>query len=622
MVQLYAGPSSQFIEDNFVGSLARKLEEAFVRQYRHRPATSEVRSWQNSLARMSMVLERAGLTNHGVVLEHQLPLTSKRLDCMILGRDSHRRDQAVVVELKQWDKTLPSDAEQCVSTVVGGGLRDVLHPSVQVGQYAQYLADYHTVFTDESVGLAACSYLHNFQFDPADELFAAKHRAALAKYPLFTGDGTNDLVSFLKERLGHGAGTDVLERVLGAPVRPSKKLLDHTAAMIAGQKVFTLLDEQLVVFESVLAAARKAVDRPGKTTLLVRGGPGTGKSVVALHLVGHLARAGFDAQHATGSRSFTSNVRKIVGSRASNQFKYFNNYVTSRPDAIDVLVMDEAHRIRASSNSRFTRKDARSDGPQIDELMRTAKVTVFFIDDLQIVRPNEVGSVDLVRQAARRWNAEWKEFTLEAQFRCGGSDGYINWVDNTLGIRSTANVVWDGRDGGFDFGVVDDVDELHDWVRTKQAAGTTARLVAGYCWPWSDARADGTLVEDVKIGGWQMPWNARPEASKLAPNVPKADFWATHPGGIDQVGCVYTAQGFEFDYVGVIFGTDLRFDPASGEWVGDVSKSYDSVVKRSKSAFTQLVKNTYRVLLTRGMKGCRVFFLDPDTAKEFKNRLA
>jgi uncharacterized protein len=622
MIQLYAGHSGQFIEDAFVGSLGRKLEEAFVREFRHRPGTSEVRSWNNSLTRMSMVLERAGLTDHGVILEHQLPLTSKRLDCMVLGKDAQHRDAAVVIELKQWDATQPSDAEQCVSTFVGNAVRDVLHPSVQVGQYAQYLSDYHTVFTEERVGLTACAYLHNLQFDPNDELFATKHRSALARYPLFTGDGTNDLVAYLQGRLGFGSGLDALNTVLGGPVRPSRKLLDHTAAMIAGQTVFTLLDEQLVVFESVLAAARKAVTRACKTTLIVRGGPGTGKSVVALHLVGQLARSGFNSQHATGSRSFTGNVRKIVGSRAANQFKYFNNYMSSGHDAIDVLVMDEAHRIRASSNNRFTPKSRRSEESQIDELMRTAKVSVFFIDDLQIVRPNEVGSVDLIRDAAKRWNAERKEFVLEAQFRCGGSDGYVNWVDHTLGIRPTANRTWDRSDGRFDFGVVDDFEELHDWIRGKAAAGNTARLVAGYCWPWSDARADGTLVDDVTIGAWQMPWNARPEAARLAPNVPKADFWATHPGGIDQVGCVYTAQGFEFDYVGVIFGTDLRFDPASGDWIGDASKSYDTVVKRSKSAFTQLVKNTYRVLLTRGMKGCRVVFLDPATAQEVKKRLA
>ncbi len=616
-MQLYAGPSERFLEDAFVGSIAEKLEQAFYLHYRHRPGTAEVRSWQNSLARFSHVMERAGLHDHGIVLEHQLPLTSKRLDCMVLGRDAKMRDQAVVVELKQWDRTEASEAEQCVVTQVGRGLRDVLHPSVQVGQYAQYLADYHTAFSEQGVGLAACAYLHNLRYDAADELFSTKHRAALDTYPLFTGDGANDLVAYLKQRMAGGEGDEVLDRVLQAPVRPSRKLLLHTAAMIEGQDVFTLLDEQLVVFESVLAAAGKAVHRPGKTTILVRGGPGTGKSVVALHLVGQLAKAGYNAQHATGSRSFTGNVRKVVGGRAANQFKYFNNYALADHDAVDVLVMDEAHRIRASSATRFTPKSKQSGEPQIDELMRAAKVSVYFLDDLQVVRPNEVGSAALIRDAAARHSAVLKEYELEAQFRCAGSDGYVNWIDHMLGVRPTANATWDADDSAFEFGIADSVQDLEAWVRTKAADGNTARLVAGFCWPWSDPKSDGTLVEDVVVGGWRMPWNAKPDAGRLARGIPKSDFWATDLGGLEQVGCVYTAQGFEFDYVGVIFGTDLRFDAEIDDWVGDKRSSFDSVVKRSGDKFTALVKHTYRVLLTRGMKGCRVFFEDEGTRRRF-----
>ncbi len=620
-MQLYAGPSERFLEDAFVGSIAEKLERAFYLHYRYRPGTAEVRSWQNSLARFSHVMERAGLRDHGVVLEHQLPLTSKRLDCMVLGRDADKRDHAVVVELKQWDRTEASEAEQCVVTRVGRGLRDVLHPSVQVGQYAQYLADYHTAFSEQGVGLAACAYLHNLRYDAADELFSIKHQAALDTYPLFTGDGANDLVGYLKRRLSGGEGDEVLDRVLQAPVRPSKKLLLHTAAMIDGQDVFTLLDEQLVVFESVLAAARKAVHRPGKTTILVRGGPGTGKSVVALHLVGQLAKAGYNAQHATGSRSFTGNVRKVVGSRAANQFKYFNNYALAHDDAVDVLVMDEAHRIRASSATRFTPKSKQSGEPQIDELMKAAKVSVYFLDDLQVVRPNEVGSAALIRDAAARHGAALKEYELEAQFRCAGSDGYVNWIDHLLGVRTTANTTWEADDQAFEFGIADSVQDLEAWVRTKAGEGDTARLVAGFCWPWSDPKSDGTLVDDVVVGDWRMPWNAKPDAGRLARGIPKSDFWATDLGGLEQVGCVYTAQGFEFDYVGVIFGTDLRFDAEIDDWVGDKRSSFDSVVKRSGDTFTALVKHTYRVLLTRGMKGCRVFFEDEGTRRRFQEAI-
>jgi uncharacterized protein len=620
-MQLYTGTSRQFIDDAFQGSIGRKLEDAFFRHYRYRASPQEVRSWQNSLTRMSMVLQRAELTDHGVILEHQLPLTSKRLDCMVVGRDGPRSDQAVVVELKQWETTVASDVDLCVGTFVGGRVRDMLHPSVQVGQYAQYLRDYHTVFSGDEVGLAACAYLHNFEFDATDELFSPKHREAMERYPLFAGDQGDALAEYLSVWLGHGGGDEVLNRVLASRYRPSRKLLDHTAQMVAGQEVFTLLDEQLVVFESVLTAARKAFHKAGKTVILVRGGPGTGKSVVALHLVGRLAKDGYNAQHATGSRSFTGNVRHIVGRRAANQFKYFNNYALAESDVVDVLVMDEAHRIRASSATRFTPKAQQSGEPQIDELMNAAKVGVFFLDDLQVVRPNEVGSAELIRSAAERWGARLHEYELEAQFRCGGSDGFVNWVDNTLGIRRTANVLWDASEQAFAFTIAPSVEDLEAWVRAKSAEGRTARLTAGFCWPWSNPKRDGTLEDDVVVGAWRMPWNARPDAGRLASGIPTSDFWASDPGGLEQVGCVYTAQGFEFDYVGVIFGADLRYDPTSGAWVGDRTKSHDSVVKRSGDRFIDLVKNTYRVLLTRGMKGCRVAFIDAATRDYVRSRM-
>ena len=619
-MQLYTGSSTQFMEDAFLGSISQKLERAFFRHFRYKPSPGEVQSWQNSLMRMSMVLQKADLTDHGVILEHQLPLSSKRLDCMVLGEDGAGQDQAVVVELKQWSKAEPSDADACVATYVGGRVRDVLHPSVQVGQYAQYLGDYQTVFSEDGMGLGACAYLHNFQFDPDDELFSEKHRDALERYPLFTGDRSNELAGFLAERMEHGEGDRVLNRVLRSPFRPSRKLLQHTAEMIEGQDVFTLLDEQLVVFERVLAEARKSFHRPEKAVVLVRGGPGTGKSVVALHLVGRLAQEGYNAQHATGSKAFTGNIRSIVGRRASNQFKYFNNYGFAEEDAIDVLVLDEAHRIRKTSAHRFTPKERQTGLPQIEEIVRAAKVSVFFIDDLQIVRPTEVGSAELIRETAQRFGADLIEYELDAQFRCAGSEGYVNWVDNTLQVRRTANVLWDGSEG-FDFAIVDSVQELEAWVRSKNRGGHTARLAAGFCWPWSDPKNDGTLFEDVVVGDWKLPWNARPNAGRLTKGIPKSDVWATDPNGLEQVGCVYTAQGFEFDYIGVIFGTDLRWDPEAGTWVGDKAASFDHVVKRSKDQFLDLVKNTYRVLLTRGMKGCRVYFVDKATRDYVRSRM-
>jgi hypothetical protein len=617
-MQLYSGTTVQFVEDTVQNRIAEKLQEAFFAHFRYRPPVSEVSSWRNSLRAMCNIIQYARLEDNGLLLEYQLPLSSKRLDLMITGRDGEGAANAVIVELKQWSDAQPSSVDGCVVSFVGGRLRDLLHPSVQVGQYMQYLADCHTAFAPGGVGLAACSYLHNVQFDPASELYHERHAKVLERFPLFSGDQTTELAGFMKGRVRAGGGTEVLRDVLQSKYRASKKLLDHTSAMIEGQTEYVLLDEQLVVFNSVMAEAKRGFHEKQKVVVLVRGGPGTGKSVVALNLVGQLSKLGYNAQHATGSKAFTENVRRVVGSRAGVQFGYFNSYVGAPRNEIDVLICDEAHRIRDTSNSRFSR--VRSTKAQIDELLHVSKVAVFFIDDLQVVRPGEVGSTALIGEAVARAGAKLRELELEAQFRCAGSDAFVNWIDNTLGVRRTANAIWN-RSDAFDFQIIDSVEELERRIRGKAGAGVSARLAAGFCWPWSDPLPDGTLVDDVQVGSWELPWNAKPDSGRLARGIPKSNFWASDPAGLEQVGCVYTAQGFEFDYVGVIFGRDLRYDPQSGAWYGDPKASEDTVVKRAKGNFVDLVKNTYRVLLTRGMRGCYVHFMDADTRNFFRSRI-
>jgi DUF2075 family protein len=258
--------------------------------------------------------------------------------------------------------------------------------------------------------------------------------------------------------------------------------------------------------------------------------------------------------------------------------------------------------------------------PQIDELLSAAKVSVFFIDDLQVVRPGEAGSAELIRAAAKGVGADLKEYQLEAQFRCAGSDAFVNWVDNTLGIRPTANQIWNRKDEAFDFRIFRSVEALDLAIRERSTPGSSARLTAGFCWPWSKALSDGSLVDDVVIGNFRRPWNAKPESKRLAAGIPKAPLWAHEPGGINQVGCIYTAQGFEFDYVGVIWGRDLRFDPSKQEWLADKTFSKDNVVRRSGDAFAAYARSIYRVLLSRGLKGCYVYCEDKETAQFLLSR--
>ena len=620
-MQLYTGSSRQFVEDATHDRLLGKLEEAFAHHFGHKVARGEARSWQNSLWRLGVVLKDADLLDNGVILEYRLGLTSRRLDVMVTGTGARYRPGATIVELKQWDEVRVSDARDNVLTFVGGRIREVLHPSSQVAGYQEFLEYNHTAFSAGAVGLASCGYLHNLDHSPGTGLFDPRYGDILESHPVFTRGQGGAMGAFLASRVGNGHGEYVMERVLEGEFRASRKLLEHVRSMIEGEKAFVLLDEQKAVFNRVLKEARSGARKKGKVVILARGGPGTGKSVIALNLVGTLSGAGLNTQYATGSKAFTENLRDLLGRKAGIQFKYFNSYMGAGKDVVDVLVCDEAHRLWETGNTRFTPRAKRSDRPLVEEVMEAAKVVVFFIDDLQVVRPNEVGNSELIRRAARDLGATVHEFDLEAQFRVAGSEGYINWVDNTLRTRRAGDDSWDAA--GFDFRIADSVQELEAMVREKHAKGHKARLTAGFCWPWSDPDGEGKLIPDVRIGDWAMPWNAK-SGVKLAPGIPRTSLWATDPNGMEQVGCIYTAQGFEFDYVGVIFGKDLRYDPDSGAWVGDKSHSHDRMGARSAKTerdFLDLVKNTYRVLLTRGMKGCYVYFQDEDTRDFFEDRV-
>lgn len=614
-MHLYASSSAEFIRDATRDLIAVQLRDRFEQRFRYKPPVSEVRAWQNSLSRMATVLRDADLTDHGVVVELQLPLSSKRLDCMVTGHDQNGDKSAVIVELKQWDSVGPSPIPGCVTTYLGHGIRDVLHPSDQAGSYQRYLLDTHTAFWSDGIRLEACSWLHNMKTTDAGVLFDDSFETLLALNPSFMGDTVTGLEEFLTTMVARGDGIPVMESVLKGSFRPSKRLLDHVARMIEAESAYVLLDEQKVAFNDILARVRASRLDDERTVFLVRGGPGTGKSVIAVNLVGELARLGYTVNHATGSRSFTETLRAAVGKRAGAVFSYYRNYSVAEPDGLEVLVLDEAHRVRETSDNRFTHQVNKSGKPQIDELLAAARTTVFFIDDLQVVRPGEVGSSLLIKDAASRAGARLVEHELEAQFRCGGSDHFLSWVANLLELEQTQDVMWNpGVE--FDFDVVDTPEELEALIRMRHEEGHTARLAAGFCWPWSDPLPDGTLEPDVKIGGWSMPWNAKPDAGRLAPGIPKSNNWATDPGGVNQVGCVYTAQGFEYDYAGVIVGKDLVWRPREG-WVGHPEYSKDSGVTRklrsSGFSFTDLAKHTYRVLLTRGLRGCYVYFDDAPT---------
>ena len=617
---LYQGTSDEFVSETTKNAIVDKLEGSFKRQMGYNPSEPERRSWQNSLRAMALVVASSGLKKHGVGIEYQLPGSSKRLDFMITGLSVDKKKEAVIIELKQWEKTEPGDGDKVV-TFVGQRERDVLHPSVQVGNYRQYLSDQLVALHEgeTSIRLSACSYLHNYSLEKDDPLLEEKFKAVVQKNPVFSKDDVDKLVAYLNNFVPQSDNGEVLDEIVKSKAKPSKKLLEEIHRVVKDDSRYVLLDEQIVAYNRIVAEVKRSAKTGEKAAVIIRGGPGTGKSVIALNVMGELSKLGHNTHYVTGSKAFTETIRKILGTRGAQQVKFFNSYMAAEAGAIDVMVCDEAHRIRKTSNNMYTKKDKRSNKTQLEELFDASKVAVFFIDDRQVVRPDEIGSSVLIKEFAQSRGIRLYECDLTAQFRCNGSDAFINWVNHTLQIDVTANPFWEASNP-YEFKVFNSPIELENAIHAKVKEGATARMSAGFCWKWSDPDSTGNLLDDVVVGDWRRPWDAKPGAGRLAKGIPSAALWAYDPNGIGQVGCVYTAQGFEFDYIGVIIGKDLIYRSDKG-WVGVKEESYDTMVKRSKDKFVDLVKNTYRVLLTRGMKGCYVYFMDEETRKFFESRI-
>lgn len=602
-MRLFAGTVDEFSRQLDAGNLVHVLEDSFVRQMLYRPSPSEMTSWANSLPVLNEDLQSADLGEAAIVVEYMLPLSSKRLDAVILGKDDKGRSRATVLELKQWRRAEITSVEDRLVNM-GGHLR--LHPQQQVAQYVMYLRDFHPLVDLKRLQIDGGAYLHNADLSDS-RVMQLSFLKDLAEFPLFTAADRVDLQSFLAERAGNGGGEEVLTDYLDARLKPSKKLLDHVGAEIEGHPMFHLLDEQLVAFEVVKRSVRQSLSTSTKYVVIVTGGPGTGKSVIAARIVGEMAKRRLNVVHATGSKSFTETLRKTVGKRATPLFQYFNSFQMTDANELDVLVCDEAHRIRISSNNRFTKKDHRSTIPQVDELIQVSKVPIFLLDENQVVRPDEIGTVEAITDAARRNGAEFVRIDLNGQFRCMGSDAYIQWVERLLGILPGGPVPWEGDDT-FELRTAGSPGELEQWLQQKHGQRYTARMSAGYCWRWSDPTPEGELLDDVVIDGWARPWNARP--GKKVKNAPAASYWATDPRGFGQVGCIYTAQGFEYDFGGVIFGPDLVW--RENGWVPDSSRHEDKATRRARN-FDQLVRNVYKVLLTRSLRGCALFSTDAET---------
>jgi hypothetical protein len=550
-VALIRQSAADLLVEARAGKLHHRLQEQADFIWHSRVGASEFRSWAGSLPPFLADLVDAGLGHIEVLLEHKLPHSPKRVDAVLCGVHPRTGEASyVLVELKQWSRAELVAAELVQLDAYN---QPVLHPAAQVRAYCEYLVDETPALADSPHAVHGIAYLHN-----ADE----QGVATLRQYAphqfgrLFTMDQKAAMLEHLRSLLGRAgmreAAAKAADDFLEFAHAPTKPLLNLAASEIQDREQFVLLDEQRIAYELVMRAVEYARTANRRTVVIVRGGPGSGKSVIALSLLGELARKGRTVNHATGSSAFTNTMRRTAGRRnrrVQTLFKFYNDYMEAEPRELDVLICDEAHRIRETSVKRYTRRELRERArPQINELIDVAWVPVFLLDDNQTVRPGEMGSVAEIRAAADALGCGVELVDLEGQFRCGGSATYDTWVARLLGVDRLPPVPWSAlagpTDDDFTVTTAASPAAMESWLLHQQEhGGGTARLAAGYCWPWSNPVATDTgkaLVPDVKIGDWQRPWNVKPE--QRVPDAPASHFWASDDRGFGQVGCVYTGR--------------------------------------------------------------------------------
>jgi len=567
---------------------------------------------------MNNVLSDEAIPNNaGVAIEYKIPTSSKRVDFILTGSNETESEVAIIVELKQWDKIQTTKEDGIVETFVGGGVRRVTHPSYQAWSYARLIKDFSEVVQNDNIEIIPCAYLHNYVQDEA--ISDPFYEEYLEKAPLFLRKESGDLTNFIKKFIKYGDQKNTLLKIDNGKIKPSKSLADSLNSLLKGNQEFVMIDEQKLIFEQALTLS-KQTNSKNKKVLIVEGGPGTGKSVVAINLLVAITKLNKLTQYITrNSAPRQVYESKLAGSfkksHISNLFSGSGSFHSVKPGLFDALIIDEAHRLNEKSGM-FKNKGEN----QIKEIINAANFSIFFIDEDQKVTIHDIGEKEEIRKWAAEAGADVFETALTSQFRCNGSDGYLAWLDNALQITETANTTLEDID--YDMRAFDSPASLRDCIYEKNKVNNKARMVAGYCWKWLSK--NNPLMDDIVFPefSFSAKWNLSDDGM----------LWIIKEESVKEVGCIHTCQGLEVDYIGVIIGPDLIV--RNGKVITDASKraaadssvrGYKKLMKENpeetKDLTDKIIKNTYRTLMTRGQKGCFVYSTDRETQEYFNGLL-
>lgn len=615
---VYSATKQQFQSDIMSNDIGNIIFSSYKSATGRTTSKSEIDAWHNSLQYMDRILNDTEIPNDsGVAIEYHIPRSSRRIDFILTGRNHQNIDTAILIELKQWQEAALTDKDGVVITRFKHGNKETPHPSYQAWSYKCLLEDYNQTVQEENINLLPCAYLHNYNNNNDDVIRNSFYATYIEEAPVFLKDDAYKLREFIKNHVKYGDSNGLMYRIDHGKIKPSKNLADQLESMLKGNEEFVLIDDQKIAFETALQLSEVSM-KGRKNVLIIEGGPGTGKSVLAINLLVELTKRARVALYVTRNSAPREVYRaKLTGtfsrSRIDNMFSGSGSFHSASVDTFDALIVDEAHRLNEKSGM-FSHLGEN----QIREIVHSSRFSIFFVDEDQKVTLKDIGDKDEIRYWASKEGAIITELSLESQFRCNGSDGYIAWLDNILQIRETANEQIDTND--YDIKIFDDPQKMHDAIVEKNREKNKARVVAGYCWKWISKKDPNR--RDIIIGDYAATWNLDIDGQS----------WIIKPKSVTEVGCIHTCQGLEVDYVGVIIGPDLIV--RNGKVVtrpeerASTDKSihgWKSLVKEdpisSKARLDAIIKNTYRTLMTRGQKGCYVFSDDLETREYISSSL-
>lgn len=620
---IYEATKKEFLEHTLSDLIVNEIYGSYKRKI-GKTTKSEIDSWKNSMQYMYKVLSSTRIPDDsGVAIEFKIPLTSNRIDFIISGYDDSGIGSAVIIELKQWSSAeCVTDKDGIVKTFLGKACRETTHPSYQANSYSVLISDFNESVQEGKIKLYPCAYLHNFEKRYESEIANSVYEDYIQKAPLYLNGDALRLREFIEKYIKKGDQKKNLYELNSGKIKPSKSLQDKLVSMMQGNEEFILLDSQKVVYENILYLGKKSHEDEKKRVVIVEGGPGTGKSVLAINLLVDLLNRDLTAQYVSKNAA-PRNVyaSKLKGTRRTTDinhlFRGSGTYVDTKRNIFDVLLVDEAHRLNEKSGM-FKNKGEN----QIKEIINASKLSVFFIDENQRVDLSDIGSRKEIERFAKGSKAEVFHYELTSQFRCNGSDGYLAWLDDVLEIRKTAN--YDGFDIDYEIKVLDNPKEMRSIIEEKNKINNKARMLSGYCWNWIKEGKNNPSISDISIPSknFNASWNL---GSSMT--------WAIDPESVNEVGCIHTSQGLEFDYVGVIIGPDMKFDgnniitdfrerAKTDNSLKGIKKMFKENPKKARKIADRIIKNTYRTLMTRGQKGCYIYCTDEKLKEYLKKRIA